>query len=70
MLMARNFSDNLLFFMIASVSFIYLLTLAAQSRASSDAGGARLTLQRAAHAARHLLQSHRLTATKRTSRFS
>ncbi len=35
---------------------------AAQSRASSDAGGARLTLQRAAHAARHLLQSHRLTA--------
>ena len=63
-MLMQNFSDNLLFIMIASVSFIYLLTLLRK------AGGARLTLQRAAHAARHLLQSHRLTAAERTSRFS
>ncbi len=69
-MLMQNFSDNLLFIMIASVSFYLSADPAAQSRASSDAGGARLTLQRAAHAARHLLQSHRLTAAERTSRFS
>ena len=50
-MLMQNFSDNLLFIMIASVSFIYLLT-SLRKAASSDAGGARLTLQRAAHAAR------------------
>ncbi len=58
-MLMQNFSDNLLF--ISDRQRVVYLSAdpAAQSRASSDAGGARLTLQRAAHAARHLLQSHR-----------
>ncbi len=41
-MLMQNFSDNLLFIMIASVSFIYLLTLLRKSRTSPDAGGTRL----------------------------
>ncbi len=42
-MLMQNFSDNLLFIMIASVSFIYLLTLLRKSRTSSDAGGTCVT---------------------------
>ena len=43
-MLMQNFSDNLLFIMIASVSFIPA-DAAAQKRAPSYAGGARLIFQ-------------------------